>query len=44
MRTGEDGERDIRITIRHIADGRDKALDAKTIDATRTRHEGVDKD
>ena len=28
-RTGEDGEGDIRITIRHIAEGRDKALDAR---------------
>ena len=38
-RTGEDGERNIRITIRHIAEGRDKALDAKVIDATPMRHE-----
>ena len=33
------GEDDIRITIRHIVEGRDKALDAKTIDATSVRHE-----
>jgi len=37
--TGEDGERDIRITVRHIAEGRDRALYAKVIDATPVRHE-----
>ena len=42
--TGEDGEGDIRVTIRHIVRGRDKPLEAKTIDATPVRHEGSDKD
>ena len=31
-RTGEDGEGDIRVTIRHIVQGRDEALNAKIID------------
>ena len=42
--TGENGEGDIRVTIRHIVQGGDKALEAKTIDATPVRHEGSDKD
>src|SRR6187549_4198112 len=37
--TGEDGEGDIRVTIRHIVAGSDKALEATTIDATPVRHE-----
>ena len=42
--TGGDGEGDIRVTIRHIVRGRDKPLEAKTIDATPVRHEDGDKD
>ena len=42
--TGEDGEGDIRVTIRHIVQGRDKPLEAKVIDATSVQHEGGGKD
>jgi hypothetical protein len=42
--TGEDGEGDIRVTIRHIVQGRDEALNAKTIDATPVPHEDGDED
>jgi len=40
--TGEDGEGDIRVTIRHIVQGGDSAPDAKVIDATPVRHENGD--
>ena len=42
--TGEDGEGDIRVTIRHIVQGPDNALEAKVIDATPVRHEGSGED
>ena len=42
--TGESGEGNIRVVIRHIVCGRDVPLEAKVIDATPTRHEGGDKD
>ena len=42
--TGEDGEGDIRVTIRHIVQGGDKPLEAKTIDATPVQHEGDEED
>ena len=41
---GEDGEGDIRVTIRHIVQGRDSALEAKVTDAVPLRYEGGDKD
>jgi len=41
---GEDGEGDIRVTIRHFVVGGDKALEAKVIDATPVRHEGGGED
>ena len=40
--TGEDGEGDIRVTIRHIVRSRDEPLDAKVIDAVPVRHEDGD--
>ena len=43
-RTGEDGEGDIRVTIRHIVQGGDKPLEPKVIDATPVRHEGSGED
>jgi hypothetical protein len=42
--TGENGEGDIRVTIRHIVQGPDKPLEAKTIDAMPVRHEHGDDD
>ena len=42
--TGENGEGNIRVVIRHIVDGRDEPLDAKVIDATPVRHEDGDED
>ncbi len=42
--TGADGEGDIRVTIRHIVQGADKALEATTIDATPVRPQGGDED
>ena len=38
----ENGQGNIRVVIRHIVEGRDVALDAKTIDATPVRHEDGD--
>jgi hypothetical protein len=36
----ENDQGNIRVVIRHIVEGRDVALDAKTIDAIPVRHEG----
>jgi hypothetical protein len=40
--TGENGEGNIRVVIRHIVTGREKPLEAKVIDAMPVRHEGGD--
>ena len=42
--TGESGEGNIRVVIRHIVGGRDVPLEAKVINATPVRYEGGDKD
>jgi len=40
--TGESGEGNIRVVIRHIEGGRNMPLKAKVIDATPVRHENGD--